>query len=272
MSQHFPKPFNSHFGDSIKVKINLSNYATKTDNKNISHVDISSFALKTNLSSLKIEVDKLDIDKLIPIPKDLSKLSNAVKNDVVKKTVYNRLVAKVDNIDTSDSVLKTKNNAGKTELENKIPDASGHVKQTNSNTKITELENKILDISNLATKIALTAIENKIPSVNDLVKKTDYNTEITDTENNLNSHKHDKYIDTSKFNTLASNVFNARLTQANLITKTDFDAKLSSLNKRITQNKSKHLLVEDERNKLKNLILVILLEKVILEKMVLKII
>ena len=85
MSQYFPKPFNSHFGDSIKVKIDLSNYATKTDIKNISHVDTSSFALKTNLSSLKTEVDKLDIDKLIPIIVDLSKLSDVVKNDVVKK-------------------------------------------------------------------------------------------------------------------------------------------------------------------------------------------
>ena len=87
MSQYFPKPFNSHFGDSIKVKIDLSNYETKTDIKNISHVDTSSFALKTNLSSLKIKVDKLDIDKLIPIPVDLSKLSDVVKNDVVKKNV-----------------------------------------------------------------------------------------------------------------------------------------------------------------------------------------
>ena len=68
MSQYFPKPFNSHFGDSIKVKIHLSNYATKTDIKNISHVDTSSFALKTHLSSLKTEVDKLHIDKLVPIP------------------------------------------------------------------------------------------------------------------------------------------------------------------------------------------------------------
>ena len=85
MSQYFLKPFNSHFGDSIKVKIDLSNYATKTDIKNISQVDASSFAWKTSLSSLKTEVNKLDIDKLVPIPNDLSKLSNAVKNDVVKK-------------------------------------------------------------------------------------------------------------------------------------------------------------------------------------------
>ena len=68
MIQYFPKPFNSHFGDSIRVKIDLSNYATKTDIKNTSHVDTSSFALKINLANLKTEADKLDIDKLIPIP------------------------------------------------------------------------------------------------------------------------------------------------------------------------------------------------------------
>ena len=93
MCQYFPKPFNWHFGDSIKVKIDQSNYATKTDIKNISHVDTSSFALKTNLANLKTEVDKLDIDKLEPVPVDLSKLSDIVKNDVVKKTAYNKLVA-----------------------------------------------------------------------------------------------------------------------------------------------------------------------------------
>ena len=85
MSQYFPKPFNSHFGDSIKVKTDLSNYATKTDIKNISHADTSSFALKTNLVSSQTEVDKLDIEKLVPIPVDLSKLSDVVNNDVVKK-------------------------------------------------------------------------------------------------------------------------------------------------------------------------------------------
>ena len=125
------------------------------------------------------------------------------------------------------------------------------LKKTNYNTKITELENKIPDISNLATKTALTAIENKTPSVSDLVKKIDYNTKVTEIENKLTNHNRDKYIDTSKFNTLAANVFNARLAQANLITKTDFDAKLLSLNKKIIQNKSKHLLVENELNKLK---------------------
>ena len=73
MSQYFLKPFNSHFGDSIKVKIDLSSYATKTDFKNVTHVDTSSFALKSNLASLKTEVNKLDIDKLVPVSIDLSK-------------------------------------------------------------------------------------------------------------------------------------------------------------------------------------------------------
>ena len=153
MSQYFPKPFNSHFGDSIKIKIDLSNYTTKADIKNISHVDTSSFALKTNLAHLKSEVDKLDIDKLVPIPVDLSKLSDVVKNDVVKKDVYDKLVAKVNSIDTSRFVLKTKYDTDKSELESKIPDTSGLVKKTDYNTKITEIESKIPDISNLATKL-----------------------------------------------------------------------------------------------------------------------
>ena len=88
MSQYFPKPFNSHFGDSIKVKIDLSNHATKIF-KNISHVDTSSFALKTNLANRKTKVDKLDIDKLAPVSVDLSKLSDVLKNDVVKLCMIN---------------------------------------------------------------------------------------------------------------------------------------------------------------------------------------
>ena len=84
MSKYFPKSFRSS-GRNINVKVDLSNYATKTDLKNVTHVDTSSFALKTNLANLKTEVDKLDIDKLAPVPVDLSKLSDVVKNDVVKK-------------------------------------------------------------------------------------------------------------------------------------------------------------------------------------------
>ena len=85
MSQYSPKPFRS-FGGNSNIKVDLSNYATKAVLKNITHIDTSSFSLKTNLASLKTEGDKLDIDKLAPVPVDLSKLSDVIKNDV-KKTV-----------------------------------------------------------------------------------------------------------------------------------------------------------------------------------------
>ena len=117
MSKFFPEPYEPFRGD-INVTVGLSNYAAKTALKKVTHVDTSSFALKTNLANLKTEVDKLYIDKLVPVPVDLSKLSDVVKNDVAEKTVYDKLVAKVNNIDTSGFVLKTKYNTDKTELEN----------------------------------------------------------------------------------------------------------------------------------------------------------
>ena len=174
MSEYFPK-LQSH-KENTKIKIDLSNYAKKADIKNVTHVETSSFALKTNLSSLKTEVDKLDINKLVPVPTDLSKLSNVVKNDVVKKAVYNKLVAKVDNIDTSKFILKTKYDTGKTKLEKKIPDTSNLVKRSDYNTKITEIE-----VSNLTTKTALTTVENKIPDTSNLTTKT----ELTTVENKI---------------------------------------------------------------------------------------
>ena len=184
MSQFFAKPYKPSAGN-INVKTDLSNYATK-DIKNITHVDTSSFALKMNLANLKTEVDQLDIDKLKPVPTDLSKLSHAVKNDVVKKTDYNKLVTKVDNIDTSDLVKKTDYNTKITEIEGKIPNTSGLVKKTDYNIKITEIEDKIPDTSNLATKSALTTVENKIPDVSNLATKTALTTvenKIPDTSN-----------------------------------------------------------------------------------------
>ena len=245
-SQYFPKRFRS-FGEIISDKVDLSNYTAKTDLKNIAHVYTSSFALKTNLASLKSKVDKLDIDKLAPVSVDLSKLSDVVKNDVVKKAVYDKLVARVNSIDTSNFVLKTIYQTDKAELENKIPDVSNLVKKA----KLTELENKIPDVSGLSTKTALTAIENKIPSVSSLVEKTDYDTKITEIKKKLTDNNHDKYVIASVFNTLAAGVFNVTLVQANLITKTDLDAKLSSLSRKITANKSKNFLVENELKKLK---------------------
>ena len=129
MSKYFLEPYEP-FGGDINVEVDLSNYATKADIKNISHVDTSSFALKTNLANLKHEVDKLDIDNLVPVPTNLSKLSDVVKNAVVKKDVYDKLVAKVNNIDTSGFLLKTKYDTNKLELENKIPDTSSLVKKS----------------------------------------------------------------------------------------------------------------------------------------------
>ena len=110
----------------------------------MTHVDAARFALKTNLANLKTEVDKLDIDKLAPVPVGLSKLTDLVKNDVVKETVYDKLASKVNNIDTNDFVLKTKYQTDKTELEKKIANATGFVKKV----KLTKLENKIPDVSN----------------------------------------------------------------------------------------------------------------------------
>ena len=132
MSQYFPKPYEAFSGD-INVKVGLSNYATKADIKNISHADTSRFALKTNLANLKTKVDKLDIDKLLSVPVDLSKLGDVVKNDVIKKTNYNAKITEIENkiLDISNLATKTTLNT----IENKIPDTSNLVKKTDYNTK-----------------------------------------------------------------------------------------------------------------------------------------
>ena len=139
MSQYYP-PYRSS-SNNIKVELDLANYATKTDLKNITHVDVSSFANKTNLAALKTEVDKIDVDKLKTTPADLAKLSNVVKNDVVKKTDYSTKITSieaqiggltkntVDNladitklkaIDTNSFVNKTKFSADINTLDDKI--------------------------------------------------------------------------------------------------------------------------------------------------------
>ena len=254
MSQYFPRPYEP-FGGDINVKVDLSNYATKTDLKNGSHVDVSSFALKSNLASLKSEVDKLDIDKLIPVPNDLSKLSNVVKNDVVKKTVYNKLVAKENNIDTTGFVLKTTYDTDKSDLEKKIsdadkkiPDISNLAKKTDLNAKITEIEGKIPSVTGLATNSALTVVENKIHGVSSLVKKT----KISEVENKVNNHNHNKYITIQALTNLEAKALTTILAQQNLVKKTDFNAKLQELNKEINSNKITHLLAETELTELEN--------------------
>ena len=99
MSKYFPSYNN--FSENVKVELDLSNYTTKKDIKDITHIDASDFASKTNLAAVKTELDKIDTDKLKTVPDDLAKLSNVVKNDVVKKTDYNTLKSKVDSIDVS---------------------------------------------------------------------------------------------------------------------------------------------------------------------------
>ena len=119
MSNYFRRRYKRFDGD-INVRVDLSNYATKTDLKNVSHVDVSSFALKSNLASLKTEIDKIDTDKLKTVPVDLAKLSNVVKNDVIKKTEYDKLVAKVNDIDNTNFVSKTKYEKDGSDVEDKI--------------------------------------------------------------------------------------------------------------------------------------------------------
>ena len=165
MSQYFPNPYEP-FGGDINVKVDLSDYATKTDIENISHADTSSFALKTRLASLKTEVHKLDIDKLAPVPVDLSKLSDVVKNDVVKKTDYNAKIAEIENKIPDISNLATK--TALTTVENKIPD----INNLATKTALTTVENKIPDISNLATKTLVNKVENRIPDISNLATKT----------------------------------------------------------------------------------------------------
>ena len=163
MSQDFPKPYEP-FGGDINVKIDLSNYATKADVKNITHVDTSSFALITNLANLKTEVDKLNIDKLVPVPTDLSQLSAVVKTEVVKKTKYDAKIKKI---------------------EGEIPDISNVATKSNLNTKINKVKNGIPSITGLATTSTLTAVENKIPCISNFVKKTDYDTKVGEIEKRM---------------------------------------------------------------------------------------
>ena len=213
MSKYFP-PYNDS-SKSIKVELDLRNYATKGV-KNITHVDVSSYASKTNLATLKPEVDKIDTYKLKAVPDDLAKLSNVVKNDVVKETDYNTLKSKVDGNDTSAFVTRTKFTADTNALddkidkvEKKIPVLADFVMTARFNheknllatkTALTTVENKIPDISNLATKTSLSSLlpvstfnskvielEGKVTTVDNkfsgYIKKTDVASDITKIKN-----------------------------------------------------------------------------------------
>ena len=214
MSKYFP-PYNNSI-ENIKVELDLSNYATKKDIKYITHIDASGFASKTNLAALKTEVDKIDTDKLKTVPDDLAKLSNVVKNDVVKKTDYNMLKSKVDGIYVSKYVGRTKYETdGKAiydkidVVEKKIPVLTDFVTTARFNheknllatkTALATVENKIPDVSTLATKTSLSSLlpvstfNNKVTELegtvttadnkfSGFVKKTDYGAEITKIKN-----------------------------------------------------------------------------------------
>ena len=218
MSKYFHKP-----KGKVNVELVLSNYATKTDFKNATGIDTSSFAekvdlpnwesnvdkldtdklknVRTNLSNLKNKVHKSDVDKSLLVPADLSKLSDVVKNDVVKKDGYN---AKIKDI------------------EDKMPNITNLATNTTLNAKINEGKGEISNINNWATTSALTVVKNKIPSVSNFVKKTNYNTKITEIENkNYWSYEHDKYITTPEFNKLTAKTFAARLKHAKLASKSE---------------------------------------------------
>ena len=216
MSQYYP-PYKSS-SNNIKVELDLANYATKTDLKNITHVDVSSFVSKTNLAALKSDVDKIDADKLKTTPVDLAKLTNAIENDVVKKTDYNTKVTSVeaqiagltkntvDNladitklkaIDTNKFVTRTKFSADTNALDDKIDgvekktDISGLATKTSINdylqtvtfnSKVTEAENKIKDADVIA-KSAVTKANSIKSDLNDYAKKADVATDITTIQN-----------------------------------------------------------------------------------------
>ena len=205
--------------NNIKVKLDLVNYATKTDLKNITHAVVSSFASKTNLASLKTEVDKIDTDKLKTVPADLAKLSNVVKNDVVKKTDYNAKVTSIEGqiagltknttnslnditklkaIDTNSFVTRTKFSADTNALddkidgvEKKIPDISGlatktslndYLKTSTFNSKVTEVESKIKD-TDIIAKSAVTKANTIRSNLTSYARKADVATDITTIKN-----------------------------------------------------------------------------------------
>ena len=165
--------------NNVKVELDLTNYATKTDLENITHVDVSSFASKTNLAALKTEVDKIDVDKLKTTPIDLAKLSNVVKNDVVKKTDYNAKVTSIEGQIAGITKNKIDNLADITKL--KAVDTSNFVTRTKFSADTNALDDKIdgvekkTDVSGLATKTSLTSY----------LQTSTFNSKVTEVENKI---------------------------------------------------------------------------------------
>ena len=174
-SQYFP-PYGST--NNIKVELDLANYATKDDVKNITHVDVSSYATKTNLAALKSEVAKIDVDKLKTTPDDLAKLSNVVKNDVVKKTDCNTKVTSIEN-QIAGVTKNTLDNLGDITKLNFVLKTKLTADVNTLETKIDTVDKKIPDVSELATKTSLTSylqtatFNSKVTEVQNKIKATD---------------------------------------------------------------------------------------------------
>ena len=181
MSQYYPPCKSS--SNNIKVELDLTNYATKNDLKNITHVDVSTYASKTNLAALKSEVHKIDVDKLKTTPTDLAKLSNVVKNDVVKKTDYNAKVTSIESQIAGVTKNTLDNLADITKL--KAIDTNSFATRTNFSADTNALDDKIdgvekkTDIGGLATKTSLnsylqtSAFNSKVTKVENKIKDTD---------------------------------------------------------------------------------------------------
>ena len=234
MSQYFPLYNNS--SNNIKVELDLSNYATKDDVKNITHVDVSSYATKTNLAALKSEVDKIDTDKLKAVPDDLAKLSNVVKNEVVKKTDFSvdtyvtRTKFSTDTDALDDKIDK---------VEKKIPDISSLETKRNVTTLVNNLNNKInnLKINDYAKKTSLT---------NYMLRST-FNTKSTELENKIKDADVIGKSAVTKANSIKSNLndYAKKTDVANDITtiKNDYVSN-ASLTSRLNDLKSQHIATE----------------------------
>ena len=228
--------------NNIKVELNLANYATKDDVKNITHVDVSSFASKTNLAALKTEVDKIDTDKLKTTPADLAKLTNAIENDVVKKTDYN---AKVTNIEAQITGL-TKNTTDNLNDITKLKaiDTNSFVTRTKFSAdtnalddKIDGVDKKIPDISGLATKTSL----------NDYLKTSTFNSKVTEVESKIKNTDIIAKSANTKANTIRSNLtaYAKKADVARDITtiKNDYITN-ASLSSQLNDLKSQHIATE----------------------------
>ena len=236
ISAYYP-PYKSS-SNNIKVKLDLTNYATKVDVKNITHVDVSSFASRTNLVALKTEEDKIDVHKLKTTPTDLAKLSNVVKNDVVKKTDYNAKVTSIESqiagvtknttdnlnditklkaVDTSNFVLKTKFSADINTLDDKIDG----------------VEKKIPDISGLATKTSL----------NSYLQTSTFNSKVTEVESKIKDADIIGKSANTKANTIRSDL-TSYATKADVTAIKDDYITNASLTSQLNNLKSQHIATE----------------------------